>query len=252
MDSSRALAVLTPAESKRLIAQAVAALPEVRQALENGRLIIGNGTTNAFVAEEILGLTVPKMRYAAGIVIDGRLSVTDGSQRLLPFVSVKGKRVDTPWNAVLRDFEAGDVFIKGANALDHHGVPGVLVGSPEGGTVGASLGILSARGCHLIVPVGLEKLVPSVMEAARHAGIGRFQQATGLPAGLIPLPSATVITEIQALQLLAEVQAWHIASGGIAGSEGAVVLAIEGEQAQVEKAFSLIESIKGEPPVKAE
>jgi len=252
MNPFRALAVLTSAESKRLIARGVAALPEVKQALGTGRLIIANGTTNAFVAEELLGIAVPKLRYAAGIVAHGKLAVTETAQRLLPYVSVQGRRVNISWEAVLREFEAGDVFIKGANAIDHHGFAGVLVGSPEGGTIGASLGILSARGCHLIVPVGLEKLVPSVMEAARHTGIGRIQRASGFPAALVPLPTARVITEIQALNLLAGVRVWHVASGGIAGSEGAVVLVIEGEQPEVEKAFSLIESIKGEPPVKPE
>jgi len=246
MAPSCALVVLTPAESKRLIAKGVAAMPVVRKAFERGRLIIANGTTNAFVAEELLGMEVPKVRYAAGIVAEGRLGVTDGKERLLLFVCVKGKRVDTPWQEVLREFEAEDVFMKGANAVDRQGIAGVLVGSPEGGTVGASLGILSARGCHLIVPVGLEKLVPSVMEAAGHMGIGRFDRVTGLPCGLVPLPAAKVVTEIQALKMLADVGVWHAASGGICGSEGAVVLSLEGEAEEVEKAFSLVVSVKGE------
>lgn len=249
MDSFRALVVLTPAESKRLIAKGVAALPEVKHALANGRLIIGNGTTNAFVAEELLKLAVPKVDYAAGIVAQGKLAVTESKSRLLPFACVKGKQVETPWQELLREFEAGDVFIKGANAIDHEGIPGVLVASSEGGTVGAALGILSARGCRLIVPVGLEKLVPSVIEAAQHAGIGRVNLATGFPCALVPLPTAEVVTEIHALELLAEVEVWHVAAGGIAGSEGAVVLAIEGEQKEVEKAFALVESVKGEKPV---
>ncbi|NIM04713.1 MAG: hypothetical protein GTO55_02130 [Armatimonadetes bacterium] len=251
MNSLRALTVLTPAESKRLIAKGVAAMPEVRNALDKGRLIISNGTTNAFVAEELLGIEVPKVKFAAGIVAEGRLGVTDNDERLPPFVTVKGKRVDTSWQEVLREFEAPDVFIKGANAVDPEGVAGVLVASPEGGTVGASLGILGARGCHLIAPVGLERLVPSVMEATRHMGIGRIHKAMGFPCGLVPLPAAQVITEVQALQELAEVEVWHVASGGIAGAEGAVVLVLEGDEKEVEKAFSLIESVKGEPPVKA-
>jgi hypothetical protein len=57
------------------------------------------------------------------------------------------------------------------------------------------------------------------------------------------------LTEIQALALLAGVEATHVASGGVGGSEGAVVLSIEGEESRVEKAFELVKSIKGEPPV---
>ena len=39
----------------------------------------------------------------------------------------------------------------------------------------------------------------------------------------------------------------HVGSGGVAGSEGAVMLALEGEHDVVLKAFELIEDIKGEP-----
>ena len=46
---------LTVAESKRLIAKAVAQMPIVKNALENGMVIITKGTTNAYVAEEITG-----------------------------------------------------------------------------------------------------------------------------------------------------------------------------------------------------
>ena len=54
-DTVRGIFALTPAESKRLIAKAVVRLPEVRHAWENGRIIIGNGTTTGFVAAELLG-----------------------------------------------------------------------------------------------------------------------------------------------------------------------------------------------------
>jgi hypothetical protein len=60
-----------------------------------------------------------------------------------------------------------------------------------------------------------------------------------------------VVTEIQALALLAGVEATHVASGGIGGSEGAVVLSIEGEESRVAQAFELVTSIKGEPAVTA-
>ena len=58
-----------------------------------------------------------------------------------------------------------------------------------------------------------------------------------------------VVTEIQAFALLAGVRAYHLASGGVGGSEGAVVLSLEGDEEKVEKAFELVKSIKGEPPV---
>jgi len=51
----RALLVFTPAESKRFIAKAVARLPEVTHALKNSEIVIGYGSTNVRVAEEIMG-----------------------------------------------------------------------------------------------------------------------------------------------------------------------------------------------------
>ena len=67
-----ALVVLTSSESKRLVAKGVAALPEVRQALQEGFVIIGRGTTNAFVAEELTGGKIEnKGHYAAGFIVDG-------------------------------------------------------------------------------------------------------------------------------------------------------------------------------------
>jgi hypothetical protein len=36
---------------------------------------------------------------------------------------------------------------------------------------------------------------------------------------------------------------------GVGGSEGAVVLSIEGEESRVDEAFELLKCIKGEPPV---
>jgi hypothetical protein len=58
-----------------------------------------------------------------------------------------------------------------------------------------------------------------------------------------------VITEIQALGILAGVDGRLVASGGIGGSEGAVVLLLEGSEKNVDKAFEIVESVKGEAPV---
>ena len=48
-------AILTVAESKRLIGKAVAQMPIVKNALANGMVIVIKGTTDAYVAEELTG-----------------------------------------------------------------------------------------------------------------------------------------------------------------------------------------------------
>lgn len=246
-----ALAVLNPAESRRLLAKATVALPEVQNAYKNGMIIIGRGITNAFVSEELFGISVePKAGQTSGMVCNGITNANPGQPPCTWHVIRQGKVVEGADSTVeILDFGADDVFIKGANAIDLEGNAGILSSSVKGGTIGMAWPILMPRGCHLIMPVGLEKMVPSVIEAAKHSGIYHFKCSTGLPARLIPVPTGKVVTEIQALAILAGVRVYHLASGGVGGSEGAVVLAIEGESDRVEKAFELIKSVKGEPPV---
>ena len=246
-----ALVVLNPAESRRLLAKATVALPEVKNAYRNGMIIIARGVTNAFVTEELFGISVePKAGQSVGMVCNGITNVNSGPPPCNWHVIRQGKVVEDADSTVeIHNFGADDVFIKGANAIDLEGNAGVLSSSVKGGTIGMAWPILTPRGCHLIMPVGLEKMIPSVIEAAKHSSIYHFKYSTGLPARLIPVPMAKVITEIQALAILAGVRVYHLASGGVGGSEGAVVLAIEGDNDRVEKAFELIKSIKGEPPI---
>lgn len=244
--------MLNPSESKRLIARAVARMPAVQGALRGGRVVIGNGVTNAFVVEELTGKQMPKWRYAAGVVANGRLEVTDSATRPAPVALKQGKPFKGGWVELLQEFERGDVFIKGANAVDAEGNVGVLLGSSVGGTVGQMYGILAARGAHLVVPVGLEKMVPDVIEAARHCGAAAVDLADGIPCGLAVLTNAEVVTELEAVELLFGLEAWHVASGGVAGSEGAVAVAIEGPAGAVKKAFEFTESLAGEAAVTAE
>ncbi len=213
----KALFALTPAESKRLIAKGVRRLPEVARALKEGKIIVAGGTTNAYVAEELTGRKFPKERFAAGVVAEGRLCTTPAEDRLPPLVLVKGEVVEEDWEKVLHEFGPGDCFIKGANAIDATGMAGVFVAHPTGGTIGRALGIVAGRGSHLIVPVGLEKMIPSVSLAARSCGSRVFHHSFGIPVGLIPLPQAKVVTEVQALEILAPVTAVALGAGGIGG-----------------------------------
>ena len=109
---------------------------------------------------------------------------------------------------------------------------------------------MSARGCKLIVPVGLEKLIPSVPEAARLCGQGTFYYSQGTRVGIIPLVNAKVVTEIQAFRILFGLEAHHVGGGGVNGSEGSVVIVAEREKEGLDRAIRLIESIKGEPPLR--
>ncbi|MBN2125700.1 MAG: hypothetical protein JW821_15495, partial [Deltaproteobacteria bacterium] len=105
------------------------------------------------------------------------------------------------------------------------------------------------RGAEFIIPVGLEKMIPCVMTAARHSGVYHFKYTTGLPTKLVPLLEAKAVTEIESFALLCGVKAYMTGSGGVAGSEGSVHFCLEGDEDKVEAAFDLVKSLKDEAPV---
>ena len=248
----RALFVFTPPESKRFIAKAVSQLPEVKKAKEEGEIVIGHGSTNVRVAEEILGECPEPDKFISGQIINGILCVTQAEEKPPMMVVRKGKLVppELTMEEVLKNFNAESVFIKGANAVDPEGNAGVNVAHFSGGTIGYAYGILSARGCHLIVPVGLEKLVPSVKKAAQHLGQKTLYYSLGIKIGMIPIMNAQVITEVEAFSILFGLEAIHVGSGGLNGSEGSVTLIAEGERKDLDQAIRLIDSIKGEAPLR--
>ena len=89
----KALFTLTSAESRRLIAKGVAAMPEVKKAWESAYLVLAGGTTNGFVAQELLcDKSIEPQRTTAGISTDGVLCVTsDASRKFFPNVFYKGE-----------------------------------------------------------------------------------------------------------------------------------------------------------------
>ena len=113
--------VLTSSMSKRLIGRAMAVHPAVQAAMETGTLVIVAGTTNGYVAEEVLaaagqaegfsrkgfrrGVTIPPGLDAASIRADfpGDVVIAGGQWQ-------RGKELFD----VVDDLAAGDVILKGA------------------------------------------------------------------------------------------------------------------------------------------
>lgn len=245
-----ALVTLTPAESKQLIARAVAQELVVQRALKEGVIIICLGTTNAAVVQAVTGNAVDSMRFAAGVVQQGCLCITPAANRLPTLVLIQGELSEMrPEEAVARGSDV--VVIKGANAVDHEGRIGVLMASPDGGTLGKLLIPARAAGHPILCPVGLEKLIPNVAAACLAMGQRRLDRSLGARCGMMQLVGARAITEIESFGILERVQAMHVASGGVAGSEGAVTLALAGEPERIESAVALVESLKGTPSPRA-
>lgn len=241
---------LTPAESKRLIAKAITQMPEVRAAWEKAYIILVGSTINGFIAQELLGLDIDPHRYTVGINTSRVLCVTEPEGRHpIPIIVHKGQIVETTVPEAFEDFHLETVLIKGANAVDPEGNVGVITSSFDGGTIAATIGTIASTGMRYIFAVGLEKLVPSVREAAQWAGAKTQDYSMGANFGMYCISDALVVTEIEALRILTGVETKLIAAGGVGGSEGSVVLISEGEADQVKQAVEIVESVKGEPPV---
>lgn len=247
--------VLSPAAGKRIIARALVAHPAIQSALKSGTIAVIAGTTNGYVAEEILkcigqaeGFTC--RRFFRGIVLppwrettpDGRLpdeSGFPGDVIIANGIWQKGKT----FFDVVDDLKEGDVILKGANALDlQRRQAAILIGHSKGGTIGAALQAVVGRRVRLILPVGLEKRVPGdLMELAT-----RMNAPGAHGPRMLPVPGE-VFTEIDAIRHLTGAQMELIAAGGVGGAEGSVWLAVSGSEKQMEAAETLLRAVASEP-----
>lgn len=248
--------ILTPSAGKRLIAKAFLQHPTVKNAMESGTIAVIAGTTNGYVAEELLSSIdsperLDRGRFLRGITGPPGMETT-GSGRLPDESRFPGDVVVSGgiWNRgktifdVVDDLREGDVIVKGANCVDPvTGRAGVLIGHPKAGTIGAAIQAVVGRRVKLLVPVGLEKRVHDDVDA-----IAEQLNAPGASGPrLMPLPGE-VLTEIEALSLLCGADARLVAAGGVAGAEGAVWLAVTGTPTQEQAARAVLEDVAGEEP----
>jgi hypothetical protein len=254
-------AILTVAESKRLIAKAVAQMPIVKNALANGMVIIIKGTTNAYVAEEITGQKVDHAAYVTGRIEPEKATKTLGKiQAVNHIVLEKGKVVNIPLPEAAKKLKAGDVVIKGANALDYKNkMAGINILDPAGGTTGITMPIIVGRKVHLVIPVGLEKLVAGdlvdltlkMREPMESLPAPSGPSSSMYPGHVVPsmwLVTGEIVTELEAIKMLTGADVFQSSAGGVSGAEGGVWLVFRGTKEQVSKALDLVRSIQGEPP----
>jgi hypothetical protein len=240
--------VLTVAEGKRLIAKGVAALPAIEEAMQSGIVIVCKGSTNAYVAEELLGQPIAKGSYVLGRAVPAKADTSGSfSGNIGEVIFVNGEKADLTMKDALAQMKRGDVVIKGANALNYEaGVAGLLVGHPEGGTLGAFIGSYYGKGLHFVIPVGLEKeVVEDIQSLAELISSEPEISREGMPA-LWPM-QGEIITELEALSLLTGVEAHQIGGGGLCGAEGGSWIAVWGSAEQIETVKQLVDQVQGEP-----
>ncbi len=139
----------------------------------------------------------------------------------------------------IKKLRKGDVFIKGANAIDVWNNIGILVSEYDRGTIGKALPFIQSRKASLIIPVSLEKSIPSVLKAEKVMGLKEYDFCRGVPVGMIVLSEGQVITEIEAFKLLFDIEAIPVAAGGINGYEGSITLIYKGEEKKLKNLMLL-------------
>lgn len=247
--------VLTPSAGKRLIAKATIEHTAIKQALHSHTIVIIAGTTNGYIAEELLALLKQdkgfnKNRFFRGVTLPPAVKTSDtgrlpdesqfpGDVVITKGVWQKGKTIFD----VIDDLKQGDVILKGANCVNlSHKQAGILIGHPKGGTIVVALQAVVGRRVKLILPVGLEKRIAedlnSIAEMLNDPG------STG--PRLLPVPGE-IITELEAISILSGAQATLVAAGGVCGAEGSVWIAVDGKPEQVEKAKKVLDLVAGEP-----
>ena len=250
----KAVVTLRPSESKRLIAIAVAEMDIVRTAWEKAYVLIADGTTNAFIKQELMGdRSLEAGSSTIGQSIAGLLCVNIPKSRA-PYASVfyKGKPLkERSFAEALADYHRETVVIKGANAVDPDGNVGIITTGFDGGTIPRIIGPVTSKGTAFITPVGLEKLIPSVPDAAKaFNGAQNIDITMGAAGGMFVLTNTTVITEIEAARILFGIDGTLVAAGGIGGNEGSVTIAYEGSDDAIETFVAFLEKkVKGEPAI---
>jgi len=245
------LFLLTPAAGKRLIAKAFVHIPEIREAIKHRTVVVIAGTTNGYVARELLDLTFNgHENFSAKGFYRG---IT-----LPPGYKPGGQKPDFPGDVVIEkgyykpgktifdvadELGTGDIIVKGANAVDLAGrKAGILIGHPKGGTIQAAMAAVIGRRAVLYIPVGLEKRV--------HGDIDELASVMNSPDAegprLMPV-SGNIVTELDAIRIISGATARLVAAGGICGAEGSCYIAVSGTREQVSRAADMIETVKYEP-----
>ncbi len=251
---------LTPAAGKRLIAKALVSHPMVTQSLHRGQLVIVAGTTNGYVAEEILShlgqaVGFSRQHFFRGITVSpawiaaahGRPPDNGGFPGDVVIDKGVWKRAETIFG-VAGTLGENDVIVKGANALDVvSGQAANFVDHPDGGPMAAVLPAVMGRRTKLIVPVGLEKRVSGNLSDLAN----RLASGDAKGPRLCPLPGL-VFTEIDAIHLATGAHAVLSGAGGVGGAEGCIWLAVQGSESQLDQVEALMREVLAEPPFVSE
>jgi hypothetical protein len=244
---------ITIPAGKRLIAKAVISLEQIRSALKDNTIVIIAGSTNGYVAEELL-LHIDQLEdfsrntFFRGINLGPgkKIDVANATYFNTDVVIEKGKwaREKTIFD-VAQNLGKGDIIVKGANAVDsERKLVGIQVRTPNLGPSGPMMNAVIIKRSELIIPVGLEKRVfGNIAEV-----ISKVNDPSTTTGMNMIAASGTIITELEAIEMLTGASAELVAGGGVFGGEGGYWIAITGTEEQLHTTRDIINSVINEPP----
>lgn len=238
---------LTVQAGKWMIAEAIARMDCVQEALRRGTLVLKAGTTTSCLSWLLTGR---HLRLCGRITPRG--AVANLQESTAPHTVLLSCEGETSLDGRERDgilaLGPEGVLVTGANLIDCAGNAAMLAGSPGAGSYGVALGAIMAEGMRVLIAAGTEKLTPGTIHAAveqsQRKGLAASQ---GMACGLVPV-TGTVITEVDAIRMLAPVEVVLMGKGGIYGAEGGSLLQVWGEDKDVDRIWAMAEQC-GEYPV---
>ena len=237
---------LTPAAGKQLIALALSRNSALLHALQNNTVAVVAGTTNTYIAKALLALIGENFdgkHFFRGITRAQPLP-----EDLPPFggdvIIEKGKWIrGMTIQEAAPAMKAGDVILKGANAVDlKTGEAAVLIGHSEGGTLASIWQANVGRRATVMIPAGVEKRVDGpIAELCRLCNDG---EAGGARLAAAP---GKAYTELDAIAELTGAKATLIAAGGVCGCEGAAWFQCEGTDEQLALVKEYVQQVQDTP-----
>jgi len=257
--------ILTPTESKKLIAKTLVKRPDFLDAMEKGLIVLHPSSSTYFIVEEVTGAPPPTDVWVIGVItqkglcVEKRTNVEEegADLKLKSSLENPGKfphswvfengvlKHGIPLDELLDKMHSTDIYVKGVNAIDKEGIAGVWLGSLVEGTIGQVVKMSRAKNFKIFCPVGIEKFIPGSMEEAKKVSRSKIFYSMGCKVKLFSFKPDVLITEIEAFEMFSEVKATITSAGGLAGAEGAVCITLEGKENALLDVIELAEKVKG-------
>lgn len=234
---------LTSNEGKRLIAKAAKESTQINICLRDGKILLAGGSTVSAFSEE---LGYGPLRLSGRIDASGTRTALNPTSAPHNLLIDKGEAInaDKKIQQIVESMTSQDIIVAGANAIDIYGQAAIAYASSGGGSRGFALHTASVNGIPMIILAGLNKLIPDLDLAMRNSGRRGIDLSMGAAIGLHQL-YGPIITEIEAFEILFDLDAVPIAASGIGSGEGSRTFVIFGDEIDLESCWNLLKDIKG-------